>query len=267
MSDYDDAETADNERSGMMGRGGPKQAPQHRTLAPKWFYIAFLGILAVLVLIYAFGGGGDNTPTPLALPTVDTVDGGSTAVYAECQLEATTQSVPGGGLAGGTVYLTYSPETGTDVEIVGHGMSPGKHGVHIHELGDLSDTAAGTTTGAHFNPGQSVHGCGPGAAAERKVGDLGNLLVDGSGEGYYAEQGNPFIRLGGGSVSSVVGRALVVHALEDNCLAIEGPAGDTSAGARIGHCTVGLVGDSAARHSQRGSIRSGYERLLGTSLG
>ena len=41
------------------------------------------------------------------------------------------------------------------------------------------------------------------------------MLVNGRGEGYYAEQANLQIKLHG--ATSVIGRSLVVHALEDNC--------------------------------------------------
>ena len=54
------------------------------------------------------------------------------------------------------------------------GLSPGLHGLHIHELGDLSAGCA--STGGHYNPTGAMHG-GP-ADAVRHVGDLGNILAD-----------------------------------------------------------------------------------------
>src|ERR1700730_1558337 len=37
------------------------------------------------------------------------------------------------------------------------GLTPGKHGFHIHEKGDCSDPKA-NSAGAHFNPTHSHHG-------------------------------------------------------------------------------------------------------------
>ena len=189
---------------------------------------------------------------------------------AVCDIVATTQSVPGSGLSTGTMYLTYTPGAGTDVEIEAHGMTPGLHGVHIHASGDLSDMVSGTSLGGHYNPHESPHGCAP---APRKVGDLGNLIVDEDGHGYYAERNNMQLELDG--PFSVVGRGLVVHALEDNCVAVEGAAGDLSAGARVGICRIVADGeqgtvtrdgyttstwasDSEARDARRSYIRKRY---------
>jgi Cu-Zn family superoxide dismutase len=196
-------------------------------------------------------GGGDGSGA-----ATGGTDWGSEPIYAACQLTATTQNELGAGLSGGTMYLTYEPLVGTHIEIEARDMAPGKHGVHIHTLGDLSDTQASASTGGHFNPHGAAHGCAPGS--NRKAGDLGNLLVDQQGQGFYAEEANPLVQLGG--PDSVVGRALVVHALEDSCAPVEGPRGDTSAGARIAHCTVGLDADSRTREDRRAATRRGYER-------
>eukprot|EP01052_Picozoa_sp_SAG31_P014399 SAG31_NODE_893_length_11177_cov_10.241806_4_plen_592_part_00 len=152
---------------------------------------------------------------------------------AVCDIVPTTQVVPGSGLTQGTMTLTYTPGYGTDIEIEASGMTPGLHGVHIHESGDMSDAVAGTSMGSHYNPHGAPHGCFP---LRRKVGDLGNMVVDVGGNGRYVERGNTQLMLDG--PYSVIGRGLIVHALEDNCAPVEGVAGDLSAGARVGFCRI-----------------------------
>ena len=86
------------------------------------------------------------------------------------------------------------------------GLSPGEHGFHIHEAGDLSDNCAGA--GGHFNPFGNNHGA-PGVV-DRHVGDLGNVAAD--------EEMNTFVRiedhlvkLSGEPELSVLNRAIVIH--------------------------------------------------------
>src|SRR5437899_5453122 len=58
------------------------------------------------------------------------------------------------------------------------GLTPGKHGFHVHEFGDCS-AADASSAGAHFNPTNQPH-AGPDTAA-RHEGDMGNLEADASG--------------------------------------------------------------------------------------
>ena len=136
-------------------------------------------------------------------------------ISAVCHFQATTQVVEGGGIASGTVYLTYTPGLGTQTEVVTSGMTPGNHGIHLHDFGDLSATETGTSTGPHYNPLEEIHGCYP---TERKVGDMGNVNVNATGAGVYAERSNELVFLDGSI--SVIGRAAIVHALEDNCVRV-----------------------------------------------
>lgn len=73
-------------------------------------------------------------------------------IEATCHFNATTQDVEGGGISSGTMYITYIPGLGATTDVITEGMTPGLHGIHIHDFGDLSDTVAGTSTGPHYNP-------------------------------------------------------------------------------------------------------------------
>ncbi|QQP55988.1 Copper chaperone for superoxide dismutase [Caligus rogercresseyi] len=61
------------------------------------------------------------------------------------------------------------------------GLSPGYHGLAIHETGDLSKDCEGL--GGHFNPRNARHGSPQ--DEERHVGDLGNVLADENGRASF----------------------------------------------------------------------------------
>lgn len=115
--------------------------------------------------------------------------------------------------ASGTV--TFVERTGTvitDVQMTG--LTPGKHGIHIHEKGDCSAPDA-TSAGGHYNPTGEPHGAPE--AAKHHGGDFGNITADASGK--VSQQITVDIsRVGLGKVApnSMNGRALVVHADPDD---------------------------------------------------
>lgn len=116
-------------------------------------------------------------------------------------------------------------EGGVIVKLTVENAAPGWHAVHIHETGDCS-AADGTSAGGHFNPAGVDHGS-PHAAVHH-AGDLGNMEVRADGTGLHV------IFMPGLTVSpgdtSVVGRAIVVHADADDL--VSQPTG--AAGGRIG---------------------------------
>ena len=91
-----------------------------------------------------------------------------------------------------------------------NGLSAGKHGIHIHEFGNLSNGC--TSAGAHYNPFNRHHG-GPDALV-RHVGDLGNLQSNGPTNPTILNYMDPMVHLYGSL--SVVGRSVVIHADEDD---------------------------------------------------
>lgn len=90
------------------------------------------------------------------------------------------------------------------------GLSPGKHGFHIHEHGDCSAVDA-ASAGGHFNPLNKKHG-GP-DSSERHLGDLGNLEANRSGFAHY-DRVDKEISLNG--PNSIIGKSIIVHADEDD---------------------------------------------------
>jgi Cu-Zn family superoxide dismutase len=119
---------------------------------------------------------------------------------------AVVQSVtaPPSGIRG-VVYF-YEPTAGGGTYVTGHlsGLSPGVHGFHVHEKGDIGDHC--NAAGAHYNPFGHRH-AGPTAPA-RHMGDLGNITADSRGEAEYRHY-DPELTLRG--PHSVVGRTVVAH--------------------------------------------------------
>ena len=103
-------------------------------------------------------------------------------------------------------------QTDKGVKVYAHleGLTPGKHGFHVHEFGDC--TAADlTSAGGHFNPTQMSHGAP--TDEMRHSGDLGNIVADEKGMATL-EWLDPMMQLSG--PNSIIGHAVIVHAKEDD---------------------------------------------------
>ena len=108
------------------------------------------------------------------------------------------------------------------------GLTPGKHGFHIHMFGDLR-SADGMSVGGHYNPEGHDHG-GPESKAHH-IGDLGNIEADDSGVAKVN------VKAEKADLHMLLGRSLVVHAKADDLKTQ--PAGDS--GPRIGIGVIGLA--------------------------
>ena len=128
---------------------------------------------------------------------------------------------------GGTITLTQ--EKGY-VLVAGEvtGLTPGKHGFHIHMFGDLR-APDGMSAGGHYNPQNHPHG-GP-DAKEHHEGDLGNIEANDEGVAKVN------VKAMGVDLGKIVGRSIVVHAKADDLKSQ--PAGD--AGPRIAVGVIGLA--------------------------
>ena len=126
--------------------------------------------------------------------------------------------------------LTFTKE-GNNVKVVGHleGLTPGKHGFHLHEFGDCS-SKDGAAAGGHFNPAGSPHGAP--ADAKRHEGDLGNIEAGEDGS-VHVELTDSVLKLEG--PDSIIGRGVIVHANPDDLKTQPtGNAGGRQACAAIG---------------------------------
>ncbi|KAG8752827.1 Superoxide dismutase [Cu-Zn] [Ceratobasidium sp. 423] len=116
-----------------------------------------------------------------------------------------------GGTGASVGWLEFEDMGNGEVHIFGNvtGLSPGKHGTHVHTWGDLFGGCE--STGPHFNPTNKTHG-GP-QSDERHVGDLGNIDADAYGVA-KVDIYDSVVSLCG--ENNIIGRGFVVHNGEDD---------------------------------------------------
>lgn len=130
----------------------------------------------------------------------------------------------------GIVTFTQTDE-GILIEADIEGLTEGKHGFHVHELGDISKSD-GTSTGGHFNPDGVDHARHDDAV--RHAGDFGNIIADENGKAHY-EKIDTLISFSG--ENNIIGRGIIIHADEDDL--VSQPTGN--AGARVAHGVIGIA--------------------------
>lgn len=107
---------------------------------------------------------------------------------------------------------------GVKVSVTVSQLTPGEHGIHIHNVGKC-DGPAFTTAGAHFNPTSAHHGVNNAQTPHPHLGDLPNLTVSDKGTGKltFTVQGATL----GNDANSLLhdgGTSLVVHAKPDDMM-------------------------------------------------
>ncbi|KAL9371929.1 hypothetical protein Peur_037069 [Populus x canadensis] len=134
----------------------------------------------------------------------------------------------------GVVILTQEADGPTTVNARITGLTPGPHGFHLHQYGDTTNGCV--STGAHFNPNNLTHGAPEDEI--RHAGDLGNIAAtaDGVAEAIIVDNQIPL-----SGPNTVIGRALVVHELEDD-LGKGGHELSSTTGNAGGRLACGVVG-------------------------
>lgn len=128
-----------------------------------------------------------------------------------------------GSTVGGEVKFT-ATAAGVSIEAHVNGLTPGKHGFHIHEVGECAGD--GTSAGPHFNPTAAAHGGPDGEVLH--AGDMGNIEADATGHAMVTMI-SKHVSLEAGVPNSIIGRSVIVHQDPDDLTSQ--PAGN--AGPRI----------------------------------
>jgi len=146
----------------------------------------------------------------------------------------------------GSIVMKQEPGKPTIIRGLIKGLTPGLHGFHVHEFGDLSKGCE--SAGGHYNPDGVEHG----NIVEGHVGDLGNIEADEDGVARFKVVAR---RIDLSGDRSIVGRAIVIHADEDDL----GKGGDEeslktgNAGERVACGVIRL----------RQGIEEDYQRVVG----
>jgi len=134
----------------------------------------------------------------------------------------------------GVVRLTQLDNDKCVVEGTVDGLSPGQHGLAIHETGDTSQGCH--SLGGHYNPRGVRHGSPKNGETERHVGDLGNISAGDDGRARFRIVDSVI------KVWDVIGRSLVVSTNQDDL----GLGGDATS-LTNGNCGPGLACGVIAR--------------------
>ena len=173
----------------------------------------------------------------------------------ECAAELTPTRV--GGDVRGTVHFSLEKNrSGQELVVVSanvRGLRPGKHGINVHENGDVSSCdAAGACTGKSYNPekrphrgpkslkkygASASHFLGDGVALNRHIGDLGNIVADEDGSSTTKIK-DLYTTLKPGAANSLAGRSVVIRAGEDD---FETEADDGNAGPIVAYGEIRTV--------------------------
>ena len=193
-----------------------------------------LTVAATLCCLVSSGCNREAPPVPPPIATAPRPVPTATAPAPAAMATATLSALGTSGVSGSVTFT----DTGNGVSVEAHltGLTPGKHGFHVHQVGDCSGD--GTAAGDHFNPAASPHG-GPDGEVHH-AGDMGNVEADATGTAHVTMLMHGFT-LDSNETTGIVGRSVVVHEKEDDLTSQ--PAGNS--GTRIA-CGVIAMSTAAA---------------------
>jgi Cu-Zn family superoxide dismutase len=133
------------------------------------------------------------------------------------------------------------------------------HGVHVHTFGDVRDIIAAENTGSHLAYLGMLHALVNNAS--RHTGDLGNIVADANGVACFnilvpnnvaSDTSLTLLARAG----SAIGRAIIIHALQDDGVTQSGLRGPGQSGARLGQGVIGYA-DTASSDAVLALMQAG----------
>ncbi len=187
---------------------------------------------ALLVVAGGCAGGDDYGNDTATTETTGYAAPEPAAPAAPASVQVTLQAASDPDFTG-SVTFTQDGDAVAVVADLGGVDRPGKHGFHLHEHGTCDAHDAFASAGGHWNRDGSPHACPP--TTPRHAGDMGNVEIGADGAAHFETL------LQAMTVDDLSGRALILHAGEDDCSTQPtGNAGDRLA--------CGVIGGAAAGH-------------------
>ena len=146
--------------------------------------------------------------------------------------QTATAEIKGKGITGTAEFAERSNGTGTVVEITVNvsGLTPGRHGVHLHAVGKCEPDF--TAAGGHFDPGPAGN-TDPDANHPYHLGDVPNLEAGADGKGTMKiTTSRVTLSAGPLSLLDADGTAVIVHGNPDQGITGE-PKSGVSGGPRV----------------------------------
>ena len=175
---------------------------------------AGLGWMSMVLAIALFGCGPAEHDAGHAgsghsheSDTADEREADDGAVLAPLSASANIGPKNDSGVSGTATFRAYKGKVSLHIEI--QNATPGEHAFHLHEIGDCS-SADGKSAGGHWNPTGADHGRW--GHEPYHLGDVGNIVVDDSGNGSYVLESDVW-SLGTGDASDVIGKAVIAPTL------------------------------------------------------
>lgn len=160
---------------------------------------------------------------------------GSTAPYAHEDMSAISvdlEAKSGSTVTGTLKFKEHAPK----VHITGQvrGLTPGKHGIHVHTNGNC-DSPDAMSAGGHYSPYGGRHNAP--TSPDRHLGDLGNIIAgpDGVANVDIVVEGMTLALIG---THSIIDHAIVIHANEDD---FSDPAGNSGPRVACGVMEQGMM--------------------------
>jgi Cu-Zn family superoxide dismutase len=149
------------------------------------------------------------------------------AVAASGATHASARLVDGSGATVGWARLVEDEAGRLHLVVQVDGLSPGRHGIHLHAVGSCIGPSFASAAG-HHNPLAAEHGLANPAGAH--AGDLPNLEVNVAGRGHLQTVSDrATLSVGPVSLFDRDGSAVIIHASEDD--QVTNPTGNS--GARV----------------------------------
>ncbi|MGW8186068.1 MAG: superoxide dismutase family protein [Desulfobacterales bacterium] len=170
--------------------------------------LIFAAVIFTWVLAYPIGAGGGDKIT---------------------RAVAVLHPTQGNDVSGTVTFSQINNSVKVEADL--KGLSPGKHGFHIHSFGDCS-APDGKSAGGHYNPTGQPH-AGP-DEQKRHMGDLGNIEADNSENAHYQRVDSHLVLSG---PRTIIGRGVIVHGGADDLKSQ--PSG--AAGPRVACGVIGIA--------------------------